>query len=234
MLEQVIVRAEARVLALASVSITLKLEGGATHTRTVRPALPTNDRQMWLKLLHLDLEAHPPQAAIVAVTLEAEPGRTSKVQLGLFSPQLPESSRLDVTLARIRAIVGEENVGRAVLKDTHAPDGFAMEPFEVCSVQATEVSSTAVRPALRRMRPRVEILMVLQNEKPKTFVFHEQRFIVEHAYGPWLSSGEWWKSSLWGWEQWDLVARSLQGSMLCCCVMRDVLGNEWRMAALYD
>ena len=101
MLEQLILRATARVLALASVTITLTLEGGATHSRTVRPALPTNDRQLWLKLLHLDLEAHPPQAAILAVALDAEPGSTSKVQLGLFSPQLPEPSRLDVTLARI-------------------------------------------------------------------------------------------------------------------------------------
>jgi protein ImuB len=234
MLEQLIVRAGARVLALASVSITLKLEGGAPHTRMVRPALPTNDRQMWLKLLHLDLEAHLPQAAIVAVTLEAEPGRTSKVQLGLFSPQLPESSRLDVTLARIRAIVGEENVGRAVLKDTHEADGFEMEPFEVCSAQATEVSPTAVHPVQRRMRPGEAIVLMLEKEKPRTFTFREQRYTVERAYGPWLSSGEWWKSSLWGCEQWDVVARSLQGTMLCCCVMRDVLRNEWRMVALYD
>ena len=44
MLEQVIVRASARVLALASVTLTLGLEGGGTHVRRVRPALPTNDR----------------------------------------------------------------------------------------------------------------------------------------------------------------------------------------------
>jgi protein ImuB len=189
---------------------------------------------MWLKLLHLDLEAHPPQAAILAVTLEAEPGKTSKVQLGLFAPQLPESSRLDVTLARIRAIVGEENVGRAVLKDTHEPDSFRMEPFQVPSVQTTGVSSAPARPALRRIRPAELISVTLQNECPKTFTFRELRYSVERAYGPWLSSGEWWRSSLWGCEQWDLVARSQQGAMLCCCAMRDVLRNEWRMVALYD
>src|SRR5580704_15986523 len=114
-------------LALASLTITLTLEGCATHSRTVRPALPTNDRQLWLKLLHLDLEAHPPPAAILSLALMAEPGSTSKVQLGLFSPQLPEPMRLDVTLARIRAIVGEECVGRAVFADTHRPDSFRVE-----------------------------------------------------------------------------------------------------------
>ena len=68
MLEQLVLRATARVLALASVCVELKLEGGGTHTRMVRPALPSNDRQMWIKLLHLDLEAHPPQAAILALS----------------------------------------------------------------------------------------------------------------------------------------------------------------------
>ena len=124
MLEQMILRAAARVLALASVSVTLALEGGASHTRTVRPALPSNERAMWWKLIHLDLEAHPPRAAIVGIAMRAEAGSTSKVQIGLFSPQLPEAMRLDVTLARIRAIVGEECVGRAALEDTHRQDGF--------------------------------------------------------------------------------------------------------------
>lgn len=234
MLEQLILRATARVLALVSVSITLKLEGGATHVRTVRPALATNDRQLWLKLLHLDLEAHPPQAAILAVALEAEPGSTSKVQLGLFSPQLPEPTRLDVTLARIRAIVGEDNVGRAVLKDTHAPDAFCIEPFQVPSAKPVEPSTAAVRSALRRVRPPEAISVTLQNEKPKALVFRAQRYAVERTYGPWLSSGEWWRPTLWGFEQWDLVTRTESGAMLCCCVIRDVLANEWRMMALYD
>jgi protein ImuB len=110
MLEQLILRASSRIVALASVTITLALEGSATHIRTVRPALPNNDRQLWLKLLHLDLKAHPPQAAILSLTITAEPGHTSKVKLGLFSPQLPEPGRLDVTLARIAKIVGEGKV----------------------------------------------------------------------------------------------------------------------------
>ena len=82
MLNQLIVRANARLVALAAVNLTLTLERGGTHARTVRPALPTNDKQLWIKLLHLDLEAHPPPAAVLAVALDAEPEATSKVQLG--------------------------------------------------------------------------------------------------------------------------------------------------------
>jgi protein ImuB len=234
MLEQLILRASARVLALASVTVTLTLERSAVHARTVRPAAPTNDQALWLKLLHLDLEAHPPQAAILAVALEAEPGSTSKVQLGLFSPQLPEPSRLNVTLARIRALVGEGNVGCAALEDTHRSDGFRMEPFRISTAQPSLREPAPLRPAARRLRPAEAAFVTLQAEQPRTFVFRERRYTVERAYGPWRSSGDWWNSSLWGCEQWDLIARADNNNRLGCCLVRDVLRDVWQMVALYD
>jgi protein ImuB len=234
MLDQLILRAKARIFALASVTIVLTLDGGGTHARTVRPALPATDKQLWIKLLHLDLEAHPPQAAILALTLTAEPGSTSKVQLGLFSPQLPEAARLDVTLARIRAIIGEECVGRAVLQDTHAPEGFRMEPFTVHSGDSAAVVSSQPRAPMRRLRPPETTSVTLQNNRPAMFFFRERRYTVERAYGPWLTGGDWWNQTLWGLEQWDLVARAHDGGMICCCMTRDLMQNLWQMAALYD
>jgi len=234
MLEQIVLRATARVFALASVSIMLTLEGGATHARTVRPALPTSDRQLWLKLLHLDLEGHPPQAAILAVTLDAEPGSTSKVQLGLFSPQLPEPSRLDVTMARIRAIVGDENAGRIVLEDTHRPNAFRIEPFTVPTVQAQDTSSCSARPAMRQLRPAESLTVVFESQHPMAFFFHGRRYAVERANGPWRMEGEWWNATQWGCEQWDLTARTQDGATLCCCLVRDLLREHWQMEGVYD
>lgn len=234
MLNQIIQRAAARVLVLASVTITLTLEGGATHSRTIRPALPSDDRHLWLKLLHLDLEGHPPPAAVLTVTLDAEPGSTNKMQLGLFSPQLPEPSRLEVTLARIRGIVGDNNVGSAVLTDTHRIDGFVMNPFSVSSIGQLQMQSGSLRPALRRLRPVEAVLITIQNQRPKVCVFRERRYAVEQAYGPWLKSGEWWTSELWACEQWDLVAHASDGATLCCCVIRDLQREQWQMVGLYD
>ena len=236
MIEQLILRATARVLALASVTVTLSLEGGAVHTRTVRPALPSSDKQMWIKLIHLDLEAHPPQAAILLLTLSAEPGSTSKVQLGLFSPQLPEPMRLDVTLARIKALVGEDCVGRPVLTDTHRPDSFRVEPFTVSlgSTAANVGREDRSAAAMRQLRPPEKIMVMLRGERPAGFTFRERRYEVEQAYGPWLASGDWWNPSLWGFEQWDLIARASDGVMLCCCVVRDSPQQAWQMVTLYD
>jgi protein ImuB len=234
MLDQLILRAKARILALASITITLKLDGGGSHTRTVRPALPSTDKQLWIKLLHLDLEVHPPSAAILNVVLHAEPGSTSKVQLGLFSPQLPEAARLDVTLARVKAILGEENVGCAVLEDTHAPEPYRMGPFTVPSSEAAISASEQSRTAVRQLRPPEEISVTLRDSQPTHFWFRERHYMVEHAYGPWRLSGDWWNLTLWGMEQWDLVARAHDGATLCCSIMHDLMHKEWQMAGLYD
>jgi len=234
MLDQLILRAKDRVLAIASVTVTLSLDGGTTHSRTVRPALPSNEKQLWIKLLHLDLEAHPPEAAILSLALTADPGKTSKVQMGLFSPQLPEPARLDVTLARIRAIVGDECVGRAVPRDTHGPDAFRMEPFIIPSTQPESPEPATLHSAVRLLRPAEAVFVTLQSERPKMFIFRDRRYAVERAYGPWMAGGEWWNSTLWRCEQWDLMARANDGAMLCCCLVRELMLDRWQMTGLYD
>ena len=162
LLDHLLARAAARVLALASITLTCTLEDGTSYTRTVRPALPSNDKRLWLKLLHLDLEAHScapsrerdgdpePQAAIVAVTMQGEPGKLGQTQLGLFSPQLPEGARLEVTLARIRALVGEGNVGRAALQDTHAAGEFSSRAVYRVVEPASHCGWKLSRPAAHR------------------------------------------------------------------------------------
>ena len=235
MLEQLILRAISRVLALASVTITLTLDGNGLHVRTVRPAVPTNEGQLWIKLMHVDLEAHPPMAAVLAMTLSAEPGSTSKVQLGLFSPQLPEPSRLDVTLARIAKIVGEQSVGRPVLIDTHHPQGgFRLERFTVPTSEPANAAMVQGCATMRELRPAESVGVMLAEGRLNAILFRQKRYTVMQSYGPWRASGEWWNSSLWGCEQWDIVARSDGGPLLCCCLMRDLMRNQWQIAGLYD
>jgi protein ImuB len=238
LLDHLIARAMAHILTLASVTVQLTLEGNSTHPRTVRPALPNNDRRLWLKLVHLDLQAHPPQAPILSVTLTADPGSTSKVQMGLFSPQLPEPSRLDVTLARIRSIVGQQNAGRAILEDTHRSDAFRVEPFVIPPAPPLAAPRGRTGAAIRRLRPAELVMVTLRQRSPVAFIFRNQRYIVERAYGPWFSSGDWWGAEWWSVEKWDLTARAdgspNADSVLCCCLARHPMKQDWRIEALYD
>ena len=86
MVDQLILRAKARILALASLTITLTLDGGASHTRTVRPALPTTDKQLWIKLLHLDLQAHPPPLPFLLSRCMLSQAAPVKCSLGFSLP----------------------------------------------------------------------------------------------------------------------------------------------------
>ena len=86
---------------------------------------------------------------------------------------------------------------------------------------------------MRQLRPAEKVSVTLRGKQPAGFVFRERRYEVEKAYGPWVMSGAWWEQTLWGVEQWDLIARGDAG-WLCCCVVRDLALGEWSMAALYD
>ena len=233
MLAQLIVRASAHAMALASVTVTCTLDGAPMHRRSLQPALPSVDRAVFLKLLHLDLEAHPPGAGVLALRLRAQPGHISKVQLGLFSPQLPEPMRLEVTIARLAAIVGEDRVGRAVLKDTHRHDAFSMRKFVVEAASQPLQISLPPAPALRRLRPCAPIRVELQGDAIFAFWHERTRYEVQRLYGPWRFSGEWWTGLCWAVERWDFAAQAAE-SLLLGVILRNHVDRSWWLEALYD
>jgi len=98
-------------------------------TRHLRLPVPMLDAKTFLKLLQLDLKAHPPGAPIMKIHLAAEPARPRAAQGGLFQPPAPEPEKLELTLARIAGMVGPDKVGSTELLDTHHPEGFRMQRF---------------------------------------------------------------------------------------------------------
>jgi protein ImuB len=236
MIDCLVERAAARALSLASLAVKMELKGGLAYRRAIRPALATADRKFLLKLLQLEIAAHPPQAAVLSLTLTAEAGQSSQVQLGLFAPQTPEPSRLDVTIARLKAIAGEDRVGSPVLEDSHRPGSFRMESFAVASQSTSAKPIEAIRPrlALRRMRPPVPVRVQLRALKPVAFRDRERSFKVAAAYGPWSTSGCWWSAGAWNEEEWDVLAETGNGSCVACLLVRDCARNEWRLEAFYD
>jgi len=230
-------RAAARALALASLTVHMQLEGNQTYQRIIRPALPTIDRKFLLKLLQLEIAAHPPHAPVHSLTLSADAGRSSKVQLGLFAPQTPEPSRLDVTIARLKAIAGDDRVGSPVLEDTHRPASFRMTEFTLNELPRNGPSSTlspTPRLALRRMRPPIPVRVQLSALQPIAFRDRDSSFSISAAYGPWRTSGNWWSTDGWNAEEWDVLAESAGGSPVACLLVHDCAQNQWQLEALYD
>src|SRR5437868_15145712 len=86
------------------------------------------DLQVLLKLLQLEWNSRPPQAAVEKIRIELIPVETRAMQHGLYLPASPEPEKLEVTLARIRNLVGVNNVGSPALLDTYRPDSCRMTP----------------------------------------------------------------------------------------------------------
>ena len=101
----------------------------STFTRTIELPVPMLDAKVFLKLLQLDLKAHPPGAPILKVHLSATPAQPRTTQGGLFLPPTPEPEKLELTLARIAGMVGEDKVGSLQLLDSHRPEAFRMQRF---------------------------------------------------------------------------------------------------------
>jgi protein ImuB len=235
MLQQLCVRAESRALALAEVTVICGLEGGTQHSRTLRPVLPTIDHEALLKLVHLDLIANPPAAAVAAIRVLAETNRPSRAQLGLFSPQFPEPMRLEVTLARLAAVVGStERVGAPELVDSHHRDAFHVRHFAAPEEAKAKSEVLPSRVGLRVLRPAEAVYVQTYKDRPHQFVFRSEQYQVVECYGPWHSSGNWWGPQRWAREQWDVVANSRGGKPLCCQLSCDSSSKAWQVESLYD
>jgi protein ImuB len=141
-------------LAANRIHLGLELENKSQHERILEFPAPIQDAPMLLKILQLDLEAHPAAAAITAVRIELNPVPPQSVQHGLFLPSQPEPQKLQLVLTRIAGLVGEPNVGSPSLLDSHRPDAFAMLPFRPPAPATGEISPRAsLQAAQGRTRP---------------------------------------------------------------------------------
>jgi protein ImuB len=235
MLEQVIARAAEHALAIAWVETRLVLDGAmrAEHRRVIRPALPECNHHTLLKLVQLDLEMHPPGAAVIALHMQAQPARLQTVQQGLFVQQTPEAGRLEVLLARLRKLLGEDRIGAAELLDSHHPDAFRMAPFlpDTSAHQQTAASGINVS-ALRMLRPPRTVRVEMKDSRMVTLLLDGRKVPVFQASGPWKASGAWWTHSEWCREEWDVALGEQE--RLCCRVAYDPGARCWYLTGIYD
>jgi protein ImuB len=266
LLQQLCVRICARALAIAAIEVTFELQPAFESTfesardlQNLKPAprifsctlklpLPTQDSLLLLKLLRLRLQSKAPGAPVQKIHMVAEPGRSRATQSGLFVPASPDPQRLELTLARIAAVVGEGNVGSPKLLDTHRPDAFHMQKFSVTSAAPLrpEVDSGS-QAGFRVFRPALPVWVQLQGKCPTRVGFQGMLGNVLRASGPWRTSGDWWEEQSWQEDAWDLeihfastlssTSPSQQGPEPVQGLYRvayDLSLEKWWMRGVYD
>jgi protein ImuB len=254
LLEQLCTRLGSRALATQELRLTLGLENlssfhhqskikNQNFLRTLRLPLPMLDAKVFLKLLQLDLNAHPPGAPIMKIHLAAEPARPRSAQGGLFLPPSPEPEKLELTLARIAGMVGEHKVGALELLDTHHPEGFRMRRFVAEIARKTPqkqtpdfAEATSAVTALRRLRPPLRVVVTLEDGQPTRVTCPKKKEVqgdVLWKAGPWRFSGDWWEREAWSRDEWDLALRNGE-TVSFYRLVHDLLAGNWYVEGTYD
>jgi protein ImuB len=268
LLDQLCARLASRALAVQELDLTLDLENrpqsnqqskisNQQFVRTLHLPLPMLDTKLFLKLLQLDLNAHPPGAPIVKIHLAAEPARPRPGQAGLFLPPSPEPEKLELTLARIAALIGGNKVGAIELLDTHRSEGFRLRRFMAAhdrqepktpkpKEEAGEIKEQPAVTALRRFRPPLRATVTLDQGEPAQIVCEKTKIIqgsVLWKAGPWRSSGDWWEREAWSRDEWDIALQNstLQNNALqsgssvaLYRLVHDLLEGAWFVEGTYD
>jgi protein ImuB len=244
MLEQLCSRLQSRALAAQELCLELLLENGrqlnsesSIFQRTIHLPVPLLDPNILLKLLQLDLNAHPPGAPVTKIYLRIKPAKPRPAQNGLFIPCSPEPEKLELTLARINGIVGQGRAGSPQLLDTQRPQAFEMHRFTPSA--AKNGNGNALKDlvtALRIFRPPIAVKVNYQSGKLSHIRSRKQTHIagdVLWAAGPWRSSGDWWEQDAWVRDEWDIAVEQKNGIALYRLI-HDLVGGEWSLEGSYD
>jgi protein ImuB len=197
------------------------------YERIFKIPQPTNNVDLLFRMLHTHLENFKSEYPIVAAALSAQPIKPAREQFGLFETTLRNPHQLSETLARLTAFLGADRVGTPVLKETHRPDAFQIEPFAWHGLPAHPIGRMPMsRPALRRFRPPAAMSMFVSEQR------HLQseriRGQVVDQRGPYLISGNWWDQKSWTRAEWDL---QLEAGEL---ILAHESQGTWKLDGVYD
>jgi protein ImuB len=211
----------------------IPLDDGSRHERTFCIPMPTAGAESLFRILHTHLEVLQLPQRPVGLRLKLEETLPAKDQLQLFESALRDPNRFGETVARLKALLGNDGVGIPVPADTYQPDRFALrETFSpVAAVCERRKSCDAHRPPLplrglplRRYRPAEKGCVVMENDRP---VLLDSEAIAQSS-GPYRLSGAWWDSQGWEIEEWDV---ELAEGGLYRLARR---GGQWTVEGCYE
>ena len=215
LLEPLSTRLERRDRGAAVLHVLLGLVTKEVYTRRLDLPSPMRDVRTLRTLALLDLEAHPPAAAIDRVTLVIDPTPGRVLQHTLFTRAHPTPEQLSTLVARLGALMGQDRFGAPAIVDSYRPGAFAMVPlrgdiaglqdgriaelpivqFQSCNPAIPQFCNVIVS-ALRRCRHPVPARVAVVDDRPVRVTTDRRGFAggaVVHCAGPWRSSGHWWE-----------------------------------------
>jgi protein ImuB len=204
--------------------------------------VPTQDRNLLFGLVRLQLEKTTFSAPVRRLSLEVIPVKLRVAQENFFAPPSPEAEKLEITLERLRGIVGDADVngtacvGSPCLMDAHKPGSFTVQHFSSLGDGGRDfvnLPPTAPVIALRIFRPALETSVELDGTRPHFVRLWSRHRRVLAASGPWSCSGDWWNESVWARQEWDVALKTRAGIGFYR-IYRDRIRERWFVEGVFD
>ena len=192
-----------------SLLLCLPLEDGSSHERVFCIPVPTAEVEVLFRILHTHLEELQLAKRPIGVRLNIQATLPAKDQLQLFESALRDPNRFGETLAKLKAFLGNDNVGVPARSNTHRPNSFMLAD---CFAAETETGKKPACPgepprglSLRRYRPALPSAVRMKKGRPALVESSAARGIIRECAGPYRLSGNWWDSERWQQEEWDVA-----------------------------
>ena len=195
----------------AVLHVRLHLVSKTIHERSLQLPTPMRDARTLRTLALLDLESHPPAAAIDRVVVAVDPTPARVLQYSLLTRPLPSPEQVSTLMARLNALMGEGRCGSPAAVDSWRPGAFAMVPFapkdllpasplpKATALPALPASAAPQAPevvvALRRFRFAVPARVQIDQGRPVSLMIDRRGLSggrIELCAGPWRTAGQWW------------------------------------------
>jgi protein ImuB len=226
-----------------AVTTRLRLVARTAHERTLHVPAPMREARVLRTLIMLDLESHPPEAAIdiVEIDLDVAPGNV--VAGTLFDLTLPLPEDLATLVARLGALMGETRIGAPALVETFDERTRAIKMIKTNKTIDAFTMKPGPEPArrhpapgwsLRRLPLPVAARVCVEQGRPVRVTSSARGLPggpVKQCAGPWRSSGAWWTLDrrTWDRDEWDV---ELPGGVYR--LARDRATGAWSIDAIVD
>lgn len=234
MLDRIVERLRLRGLVGGDITVAFGLDNHGVDSRRIAIAAASNEVRAMLALVNLRLEAAPPNAAIESIRIEVEPRIPRPAQTELFMPPSPAPEKLQVTIARLVALCGPENVGVLRPENSHRPEAVRLEVFRpppAPSMPSDRHAKNVTQLVIRAIRPAREVEVMISRGMPEFVRGTNLGGRVVSLAGPWRRDGEWWRNSDGFTRDYYELALDDGGVYRA---FRDLNSERWYVDGVYD
>ncbi len=170
----------------------------------IRASFPTLNTNFWRKIIDHYVSQSLPEHEIHSIRLICHYTKPRISQLGLYTAARPQPESLQLTMNKLKKLVGEENVGVPQLIDAHLEKPFLLnKTLSPEGIEKNMFGNVAPKIAFSHYDPPLPALVWIKERKLvylKTKDFSGK--VLSHG-GVWRGASYWW-SRLWSADEWDV------------------------------